>query len=111
MNQVKRAKLGILYIFWILAAWSFVGLYKFIFIETVSNLDESISALAKESIRFFVFIGPIIAFIMCNFSKPWYRWLGLYGCKRGTLFKTIVVSFLYPIIGSIINIYGFHKLE
>lgn len=106
MNSAAKAKLGIIYIFWILAAWL---IYKFVFYAKIANLDESISAIANELIRFFVFMSPIILFIMWNIRKPWYEWLGLYGCKKNTIFKTISLAFLYSLIGSAINIYGFHK--
>lgn len=109
MSHSTKNTLGIIYILWICIAWSIVGLYKFFFYSEILNLDVSISTMAKKLTRFFVFIGPILIFILCNIKKPWYRWLGLYGYKRGALFKTIVLAFLYIMISSLINIYGFHK--
>lgn len=111
MLQLKFGlpRLGIIYIFWIIAAWTLVGFFKFMLISKISNVNEVVSTIAKESIRFIVFIGPILIFILCNSKKPWYQWLGLYGCKKGTLLKSVTVALLYAIISSSINIYGFHK--
>ncbi len=85
-SHSARATLGIIYILWVCIAWSIVGFYKFFFYSEIFNLDPLISTMAKELTRFFVFIGPILIFILYNIKKPWYRWLGLYGYRRGALF-------------------------
>lgn len=109
MSHISKGTLGVIYIFWIFIAWSIVGLYKFVFYPSILNSDKAMGTAIKEFIRFFVFIGPILIFILYNIKKPWYRWLGLYGYKKGALFKAVVLVFLFVIIGSLINIYGFHK--
>jgi len=105
----KQTKLGIAYIFWIIGAWTLVGLYKLAFHATVTQLSEPISTVAKECIRFFVFIGPVLIFIAYNFKKPWYRWLGLYGCRKNSLSKTILVTCVYAGLSTFINMYFFNK--
>lgn len=101
---------GIGYIFWIFAAWFVVTFFNFIFISKITMLNETLITIAKESIRFFVFIGPILIFIFFNSKNPWYRWIGLYGYKKGTFFKTTLVIILYSFIGSVINMYGFGRI-
>ena len=94
---MKNTILGIIYIFWIFVAWFIV------------NLCNPTNIIIRECIRFFVFIGPVLVLIICNIKKPWHRWLGLYGCKKGSVYKTFIVAFIYAMICSVINIYGFHK--
>jgi len=106
MDSTAEAKLGIVYIFWTMTAWS---LYKFFFYGQIAALGEPTSTIVMETIRFLVFMGPIVIFILCNIKKPWYRWLGLYGCNKGSLYKTLVVTCIYAAISLMVNIYGFHK--
>ena len=106
MNQ---SKLGISYILWIFTAWSFVALTKFCLYSHLILLDETTSIIAKEFVRLLVFLGPVLFFILCNLNEPWYRWLGLYGCNKGSLYKTIIVSAVYAMVSVCVNIYLFHK--
>ncbi len=95
---------GIAYIIWILTAWTLVSLCRFVIsTQHVFYISNLTSALFKELIRFFVFIGPIILFIIHNIKKPWPLWLGLYGYKKNAPHKTIVISAIYTTISIFIN--------
>lgn len=109
MLAQQPIRIGILYIAWILIAWSMVGLLRLYWLSQTPAMLPITKTIVNELMRIFVFIVPIMIFVMRHWKKPWYRWLGLYGCKKRTMIKTIITAIVYGLVCYGVNIYGFNK--